>query len=429
MPARMSRLLTCVCVLALVGCGAPSTTGNDGGLGGGSGGGGGGALGGGSGGGAMGGGSGGGTTGGGIGGGGGDTDAGTGGGAGDAGVTTTTLVVKYAAGTHTLSVRGSVAPFDWNQGVAMQKLDDETWTLTVTTVTQDFEWKPLLDDQTWSKGPNWKAKPGVTTEIQPHFFRDNGEWTVRWPNFQSALLGNSRGVYVYLPPTYLENTAARLPVVYMHDGQNLFDPAASFGGVTWQVAAAFDEAAGTGRFPEAIVVGPNNAGADRIAEYTPTADAMYGGGNGDLYLRMLVEELKPLVDAELRTRPGRESTALIGSSLGGLISAYAGVTKPQTFGLIGAMSPSTWWDNRVILTFVGQTGATRPLRVYVDSGDSGPSNDDVDNTRDLANAYRALGYADGVNFTYVVQAGATHTESAWASRLPGALEALLGPGR
>lgn len=420
--SHVRRLSLCLLVALLVGCGA-STSGTDASVGGGAGGG--------SGGGAAGGG--GGSVGGGAGGGGGFDaglpDAGTGGGSGDAGVVTTTLVVKYAAGARTVSVRGSVAPFDWNQGVPMQKQDDETWTLTITTVSQDFEWKPLLDDQVWSKGPNWKAKPGVTTEVQPHFFRDNGEWTVRWPNFQSTLLGNSRGVYVYLPPTYLENTAARLPVVYMHDGQNLFDPQAAFGGVTWRVAEAFDEAAGTGRFPEAIVVGPNNAGSDRIAEYTPTSDPSYGGGRGDLYLRMLVEELKPRVDAELRTRPGRESTALIGSSLGGLISSYAGVKKPEVFGLVGAMSPSTWWDNRVLLTFVGQTGATRPLRVYVDSGDSGPSNDGVTDTRDLANAYRALGYVDGVNFTYVVQPGATHTESAWASRLPGALEALLGPGR
>jgi len=344
----------------------------------------------------------------------------------DAGVRTTTLTVRYAAGTRALFVRGSTAPFNWNQGLPMQKVDDATWTLSVTTATQDFEWKPLLDDQVWSKGPNWRARVGAATEVQPHFFRDNGEWTVRWPAFQSALLGNTRGVYVYLPPTYLENSAARFPVVYMHDGQNLFDPAAAFGGVTWRVAEAIDEAAGTGRFPEAIVVGPNNAGGDRIAEYTPTADPMYGGGRGDLYLRFLVEELKPVVDAELRTRPGRESTALMGSSLGGLISSYAGVTKPGVFGLIGAMSPSTWWNNRVILSMVAGTGTTRPLRVYVDSGDT---NDGLEDTRDLAAAYRDLGYVDGRDFLFVVQPGGTHTESAWASRLPGALEMLLGRGR
>ena len=343
----------------------------------------------------------------------------------DAGIVTV-LRVRYPAGTQSVSVRGSKAPFNWNTGVPMVKVNVDTWTLSVTTVSEDFEWKPLLDDTTWSKGPNSNGRFGAVNEIAPHFFRDNGEWSIRWPHFTSKLLGNTRGVYVYLPPTYLENAAARMPVVYMHDGQNLFDPAASFGGVTWGVPETLDSAAGTGRFREAIIVGPENAGAARISEYTPTADPMYGGGNGDLYLRMMVEELKPKVDAELRTLPGREDTMLIGSSLGGLISSYAGVRKAETYGLVGAMSPSAWWNTRVLLTFVAQTGTVRPLRVYVDSGDD---NDGMADTVDLAAAYRALGYADGSTLKYVLQPGGAHTESAWASRLPGAFEFLLGPGR
>ena len=358
------------------------------------------------------------------------TDAGT-----DAGTTptdagiTTVLRVKYPAGTRTLFARGSRPPFNWTTGLPMTKVDAETWTLSVTALASDLEWKPLLDDTTWSKGPNYNGRVGTVNEVAPHFLRDNGEWTIRWPTFSSTLLGNTRAVYVYLPPTYLENSAARMPVVYMHDGQNLFDPNAAFGGVTWGVPQTMDSAAGDGRFREAIVIGANNAGGARISEYTPTADPMYGGGNGDLYLRMLVEELKPRVDAELRTLPGRADTVLIGSSLGGLISSYAGVRKADTFGFIGAMSPSVWWDNRVLLTTVSQTGTTRPLRVYVDSGDSGNSNDGVLNTRELATAYRTLGYVDGATLKHVEQPGATHTESAWASRLPGALEFLLGPGR
>jgi predicted alpha/beta superfamily hydrolase len=349
-------------------------------------------------------------------------------GAVDAGIVTV-LRVKYPAGTRTIFARGSKAPLNWNTGLAMTKVDAETWTLTVSTLAEDLEWKPLLDDSTWSKGPNYNGRVGVENEVAPRFVRDNGEWTRRWPSFSSTLLGNSRGVYVYLPPTYLENSAARMPVVYMHDGQNLFDPAAAFGGVTWGVPQTMDSGAGTARFREAIIVGVENAGGARISEYTPSVDAQYGGGNGELYLRMLVEELKPRVDAELRTKPGRDDTVLIGSSLGGLISSHAGVRKASTFGFIGAMSPSVWWDNRVLLTTVAQTSATRPIRVYVDSGDSGNSNDGVSDTRDLAAAYRTLGYVDGTTLKHVVQPGATHTESAWASRLPGALEFLLGPGR
>lgn len=354
-------------------------------------------------------------------------DGGSRGDGGTDGGVMTTLVVRYA-GARAVAVRGSVAPLSWEHGMPMQRASDDTWRLEVPATT-DFEWKPLLDDAVWSKGPNWRAGAGATVEVQPRFYRDVGEWSVRWPGFSSALLGNARDVYVYLPPTYLENAAARMPVIYMHDGQNLFDPAAAFGGVTWEVAATLDAAANDGRFPEAIVVGVANAGVQRIDEYTPTAVEGYGGGDGDRYLRMLVEELKPRVDAELRTRPGREDTALVGSSLGGLITAWAGVTRAETFGRVGVMSPSTWWDGRVLLSEVAKTGAVRPLRVYVDCGDSGPENDGVTDTRALADAYRAVGYVDGIDFTFVVAAGATHTESAWAARLPGALEALLGPGR
>ena len=120
---------------------------------------------------------------------------------------------------------------------------------------------------------------------------------------------------------------------------------------------------------------------------------------------------------------------MVGSSLGGLLTSYPGVTHAANFGAIGVMSPSTWWDGRVILSLVSGSGPVRPLRVYLDSGDSGPSSDDVDNTRDLAQVYTSLGYADAGVFRYTVQAGATHTEAAWASRLPGAMGFLLGRGR
>lgn len=340
----------------------------------------------------------------------------------------TSLTVKYPAGARSVFVRGSRPPLSWDLGVPMTRQGDDTWTLSLPTLAEDLEWKPLLDDGAWSKGPNYRARVGEHVVVAPRFFRDAGEWSVRWPGFQSTVLGNARDVIVYLPPTYLENASARLPVVYMHDGQNLFDPALAFGGVTWGVPETMNAAANDGRFREAIVVGVFNTAA-RIDEYTPTMDAQYGGGKGDLYLRLLVEELKPRVDAELRTLPGREDTVLLGSSLGGLISSYAGVRRADTFGVIGAFSPSTWWNGRVLLSLVPQTGAVRPVRVYVDSGDSGASSDDVTNTAQLAAAYRALGYQDGVSLKYVVEPGGTHTESAWARRLPAALDFLLGPGR
>jgi predicted alpha/beta superfamily hydrolase len=167
-----------------------------------------------------------------------------------------------------------------------------------------------------------------------------------------------------------------------------------------------------------------------MTDYTPSFDASEGAGGGAAaYLTSLVTELKPLVDRELRTKTGREDTAMIGSSLGGLVTAWASVHHASTFGLCGAMSPSTWWDNTMILSEVSTLAAqsTKPLRIYVDSGDSGPSLDDNANTALLAGRYRTSGYVDGRDLLYVLARGARHNESYWAERLPGALRFLVGP--
>jgi predicted alpha/beta superfamily hydrolase len=122
--------------------------------------------------------------------------------------------------------------------------------------------------------------------------------------FRSAVLGNDRGLWIYLPPAYDENPTARFPVVYMHDGQNLFNPATAFGGQPWYAQDALNHGAEIGSIREAIVVGVENT-PDRIDEYTPSRDAgRMAGGRGALYLRMLIEEVKPLIDRSYRTRPG-----------------------------------------------------------------------------------------------------------------------------
>jgi predicted alpha/beta superfamily hydrolase len=345
-----------------------------------------------------------------------------------ASATITIIRVHYPAGAHTIALRGSLAPFSWNQGVSMRAEPDDVWTISTASIAQPIEWKPLLDDSTWSRGPNYTVSPGATVDVYPHFTQTKGQYA-RAYDFTSTILGNTRGIWIYQPPTYLENTRAPMPVLYMHDGQNLFDPSSAFGGNEWMVDETMDAAAEDGSIAEAIVIGIENTSA-RIDEYTPVADPQYGGGAGASYLRMIVEELKPRIDREIRTLPDRAHTSMMGSSLGGLISAYAGVTRADVFGRIGAMSPSTWWDARWLIGDVAMTpSAPRPILVYVDSGDSGPSNDDVTDTSDLAAQYRTIGYADGSTLDYVVQAGGQHNEIYWAQRLPAALHFLLGPGR
>ena len=135
---------------------------------------------------------------------------------------------------------------------------------------------------------------------------------------------------------------------------------------------------------------------------------------------MLVGELKPAIDAQLRTRPDASSTALAGSSLGGLVTAYAGTTHADVFGRLAELSPSTWWNSDVIVGDVAASGAPRPQVVYVDSGQG--SGDDEADTDELATAYQQL----GMTFEHVVQPGASHSETYWAQRFPGALQVVLG---
>jgi predicted alpha/beta superfamily hydrolase len=340
----------------------------------------------------------------------------------------TTLRIHYPAGSHALTLRGDGAGLNWDTGVPLTAGADDTYTFTVADLQAPLQWKPLLDDATWSRGPNYKVSPGATVDVYPHFTTVTGTVEKLIADWHSPTLGNDRAVWAYLPASYAENTRAHYPVLYMHDGQNLFDPTLAFGGNEWKVDETLDAAAEDGSIAEIIVIGVENTAA-RIYEYTPTTDPTTpGGGGGDLYLKALIEELKPQIDSMLRTLPDRPHTGILGSSLGGLISAYAGVKRPDVYGIVGAMSPSTWWNSDVIIGDVGgMPTSARPAIVYVDSGDSGTSNDDVTDTNMLAATYVNIGYTSGVDFLHVVQTGGQHNEVYWAQRLPAALAFLFGP--
>lgn len=153
-----------------------------------------------------------------------------------------------------------------------------------------------------------------------------------------------RKVWLYLPPNY-DNSKESFPVIYMHDGQNLFDAKTSYAG-EWKV----DETLNTiykKKGKGFIAVGIENAGKERLNEYSPWIHQKYGGGNGDRYLNMILNDLKPLIDKNFRTKKDANNTAIIGSSMGGLISYYAGLKHPEVFKKIGALSTSFWFSNEV----------------------------------------------------------------------------------
>ena len=172
-------------------------------------------------------------------------------------------------------------------------------------------------------------------------------------SFHSKILNNDREVIVYLPPGYDASKNKRYSVFYMHDGQNLFDGATSFiPGQEWRVDETAERLIAAGKIEPLIVVGVYNT-KDRIDEYTPAADAKYKlGGKADLYGRMLVEELKPFIDSQYRTKHDARHTGLMGSSLGGLASLYLALKYPQVFGRAGVVSPSVWFAGRHIVHYV-----------------------------------------------------------------------------
>jgi predicted alpha/beta superfamily hydrolase len=242
---------------------------------------------------------------------------------------------------------------------------------------------------------------------------------VRPPRFHSALLGNERQLIVYLPPGYSADVNRRYPVLYMQDGQNLFDGTTSYvPGQHWHLNETADNLIREGAIDPLIIVGVYHAGERRIDEYTPTVNRNNRmGGRADLYGRMLVEELKPYIDGAYRTKPGREHTGIGGSSLGGLVSLYVGLGRhADIFGRILAMSPSLWWDKCWLLRHLGELTRGQKANVWIDAGTAEGANTEC-NAETLANALVKRGFTRDAGVKFMRAEGARHCEQDWAHRV------------
>lgn len=244
-------------------------------------------------------------------------------------------------------------------------------------------------------------------------------------DFTSEILGNTRLVTVYLPAGYDEHPERNYPVLYMQDGQNLFEPERAFvPGQHWRLKDAADAAISARRAAPMIIVGVDHAGVARLDEYTPTRDETKGGGGRAAdYVRMIREELKPLVDEKYRTRA--DETAVGGSSLGGLVSLYAALEAPDLFSAAAVMSPSVWWNARAILTHVDAFAHESRPRMWVDIG-LREGAEAVSDARLLRERLRAHGWRD-TDLRYVEDRRADHSEAAWAGRAQQVLEFLFPP--
>jgi enterochelin esterase-like enzyme len=248
---------------------------------------------------------------------------------------------------------------------------------------------------------------------------------VKHEQFPSRFLRNQRDLIVYLPPGYDAQPLRRFPVLYLHDGQNLFDRATSFiPGMDWHVGQTADQWIQEGRVEPLIIVGVYNAGKQRLGEYTPTRAPKLGGGRANRYAEFLLEEVRPFVHNQYHVQDGAENTGIGGSSLGGLVSLYLGLRQPRIFGKIAALSPSVWWNERVILRFASTASAEPLPRIWLDIGTrEGPRIvDDVERFRDIL---LGKGWQLDQNLHYERVEGAEHNEAAWAQRVGPFLQFLF----
>jgi pullulanase len=328
---------------------------------------------------------------------------------------------------------------------ALTKQPDGRWTLTLALAQgQALQFKFTRGSwATVEKGPNGEElanrtlTPGAsgTWDFTVATWADLGTIVGRVESFTYAPFLSGRRCWVYLPAGYRPDGPA-YPVLYMHDGQNLFDVRTAFAG-EWKVDETLESLFRQQLLDPIIVVGIENGGASRITEYTPWADPGDGGGGGDAYLTAVRDVLMPEVNRRYHTRTDADHTWMCGSSLGGLISAYAGYAYASTWGRVAAVSPSYWWADGQMIDFAQAQGRPALTHFYQDMGtlEAGSLTDaDHDGVDDYLEDLRAVrtvalgqGFVDGLDFMSVEAGGHTHNEYWWAQRFPVLVRFLAGP--
>ncbi len=243
------------------------------------------------------------------------------------------------------------------------------------------------------------------------------------PGVHSPQLDRDTDLLIWLPPDYAGGDR-RYPVVYLHDGQNLFDRRTGFGGLEWRADETMTALHREGL--DAVLVGIPNAGSERMEDYTRYTDPEHGGGGAEDYLAFVAETVKPLVDEVVRTQPEREHTSTVGSSLGALVSLSCFLLRSEVFGGAGLLSPSFWWPGDRLLE---DLRAGIPAgRVYLDVG--GQERDDARGSEAYVQDVRRVAeFFDAAPETLLrleFDPDGHHGERWWAERLPDALRFLLG---
>jgi predicted alpha/beta superfamily hydrolase len=325
--------------------------------------------------------------------------------------TTTTLLrqllVRYPAGRGRMLLRTDL---DWDKDVEPVTVSDDGATSTFDIEAQrPFVYlKPMLETpdgvKHWAKGPNVLLLMTVEApaDSYPFFEAPEGGTFSNVLELDSTILGRQHYGRVYLPPGYYENTLRRYPVFYMQDGKNLFFPEDAFLGRHWKVDRALTLLDAMNGIDQAVVVGVYSH--DRMYDYTqPGYEA---------YARSIVEEIKPRIDAKVRTFTSKRETGVLGSSLGGVVSFFMAWEYPDVFGLAACMSSTFAYRNDLIDRVLAEP--KRDTRFYLDSGWPG---DNYEVTLAMAMALARRGYTPRQDFLHLMFPLDEHDENAWSRRL------------
>lgn len=339
-----------------------------------------------------------------------------------------------------LYVAGSLAAVgNWKpDGLALARQPDGTYTADVTLgagETLEFKitrgsWETVEKNADGSEREN-RILDAETQRVELTVERwasggvetaSTVEGDLRIEVIDSTHLGAQRTLRVWLPNGYEQDAARRYPVLYLHDGQNLFDRRTSAFGSEWEVDETLTKRIARGAVPPVIVVGIDNGGAARINEYTFDADQL--GGGAERHERFLLDEVIPAINERYRTLGGPRHTLVGGSSLGGIVSLELAMRHPDVFGGALAMSPALWWADRVTLRRLEAGGdRLRQTVVYLDMG-TREGGDNATHARLAVEARDLLARRDVAHQFHLAE-GAAHNEAAWAARFGDAIEYLL----
>lgn len=356
-----------------------------------------------------------------------------------------------------LYLSGSVPALgNWDAaGVALTKSEDGKYHCTVPELLNGMDYSYKITRGTWgtvesdangkdvkdvafTAGKDGKVEHAVANWLDngqavPGRVTMTGDIRVMKNAIPSKLLGNPRTVAVYLPPDYEKNAQSRYPVLYLNDGQNLFDEATSYQGIEWKLDEAAQKLIADGKIKPVIIVGVYNA-PTRNQEFTPPlGGASASEAKGNLYAQMIVEEIKPFIDQRYRTLTDKPNTAIGGGSMGGLIALYTAKTQPNAFGAVIALSPQLRIaDKSVVSELIGDGAWLKGTKLYLDMGTnpghnySGDGANAIPDAQAFVAALEKAGLALDKDFSYQEIEGGKHNESSWSATAEQVLTSMYG---